>query len=127
MSWNNLTIGKKITFGFGLTLFILCIICLMSYNGVGGIVQNASQVIDGNKLDGNMAQKEVDHLNWANKVNALLTDETITQLDVQTDDHKCGFGKWLYGEGRKQAETLVFQDDLGPVGRRFESCRPDFF
>jgi methyl-accepting chemotaxis protein len=107
MNWNNLTIGKKITFGFGLILIILSIICVMSYTGVGGIVKDAEQVINGNKLDGNLAQKEVDHLNWANKVNALLTDETITQLDVQTDDHKCGFGKWLYGEGRQKAEALV--------------------
>ncbi len=118
MNWKNLTVGKKITFGFGLTLIILCIICAMSYTGVGGIVKNASQVIDGNKLDGNLAQKEVDHLNWANKVNALLTDETKTELDVQTDAHKCGFGKWLYGEGRKQAEALV--PSLGPIFKEIE-------
>lgn len=118
MSWENLTIGKKITFGFGLILIILCIICLMSYTGVGSIVKNASQVIDGNKLDGNLAQKEVDHLNWANKVNALLTDANITQLDVQTDDHQCGFGKWLYGEGRQQAEALV--PSLVPLFKEIE-------
>ena len=104
MKWKNLTIGKKITFGF--TLIIMSIICLISYTGVGGIVKNASQVIDGNKLDGNLAQKEVDHLNWANKVNALLTDETITQLDVQIDDHKCSFGKFIYGDtGKKTAAS----------------------
>ena len=107
MNWKNLTIGKKITFGFGLTLAILLVICIMSFTGVGGIVNNASQVIDGNKLDGNLAQKEVDHLNWANKINALLTDETVTELDVQTDDHQCDFGKWLFGEGRQQAEAMV--------------------
>jgi hypothetical protein len=29
----------------------------------------------------------------------VLTDEKITTLDGETDDHKCGFGKWLHGEG----------------------------
>lgn len=100
MSWKNLTIGKKTGIGFGVILVLLVVVGILSYTGVSGIVTNAVQVIEGNKLDGNMAQKEVDHLNWVNKVNALLTDDKITSLDVQTDDHKCGFGKWLYGEGR---------------------------
>lgn len=100
MSWKNLTIGKKTGIGFGVILVLLVVVGILSYTGVSGIVTNAVKVIEGNKLDGNLAQKEVDHLNWVNKVNALLTDDKITSLDVQTDDHKCGFGKWLYGEGR---------------------------
>ena len=107
MSWRNMTFGKKIAVGFGIVLILLVMVGGLSYTGVGDIVINAEDVIDGNKLDGTLAQKEVDHLNWAKKVNALLTNEKITTLDVETDDHKCGFGKWLYGEGRKQAEALV--------------------
>jgi methyl-accepting chemotaxis protein len=49
----------------------------------------------------------VDHLNWANEVNALLTDDTVSELRDQTDPHKSSFGQWYYGEGRKQAEALV--------------------
>ncbi len=107
MNWKDMTIGKKIGTGFGVIILFLIVLASMSFMGVGGIVKNASEVIEGNKLDGNLAQKEVDHLNWANQVNALLTDDAITQLDIQTDDHQCGFGKWLYGDGRKQAELLV--------------------
>ena len=107
MSWKNMTIGKKNAVGFGVVLILLAALALISYTGVDGIVNNAGEVIAGNKLDGNLAQKEVDHLNWANKVNALLTDEKVTTLEVETDDHKCAFGKWLYGEGRKEAEALV--------------------
>jgi methyl-accepting chemotaxis protein len=107
MSWKNLTIGKKIAIGFGVVMTLLVVCVVESFMGVGGIVGNASQVIDGNKLDCTLAQKEVDHLNWANSVNALLTDERITKLEVETDDHKCAFGKWLYGDERRQAEELV--------------------
>jgi methyl-accepting chemotaxis protein len=107
MNWKNLTIGKKVAVGFGVVLTLLTVVGLLSYTGVGGIVTNAGQVIDGNKLDGVLAQKEVDHLNWTGKVNALLTDKNVTELTVQTDDHKCGFGKWLYGDSRKEAERLV--------------------
>ncbi len=105
--FRNLTIGKKIGLGFAVVMVLVVLVALLSYTGVGGIVLNAGEVITGNKLDGNLAQKEVDHLNWANQVSALLTDEDVVKLDVQTDDHKCGFGQWLYGEGRKQAEAEV--------------------
>ncbi len=106
MNWETMTIGKKIAFGFGLILVLLGIVGFISFSGVGDIVRNAKTVIQGNKVDGKLAQNEVDHLNWAGKVNALITDDTITELQVETNDHKCGFGKWLHGEGRKEAERL---------------------
>ncbi len=107
MQWNKLTIGRKIALGFGVVLVLLAVVGVLSFTGVGGIVKNAKQVIDGNKLDGLLAQKEVDHLNWVNGVNALLTDEQVISLDVEKDHRKCGFGKWLYGEERKDAEKIV--------------------
>jgi methyl-accepting chemotaxis protein len=118
MKWRSMTIGRRIAFGFGIVLLLLTITGILSYVGVGGIVINASEVIDGNKLDGELAQKEVDHLVWCKKVNALLTDDSIHELTVQTDDHQCGFGKWLYGEGRTQAEALV--PTLAPLLKEIE-------
>ncbi|HAK44610.1 MAG TPA: chemotaxis protein [Spirochaeta sp.] len=97
----------KMVFGFGLVLVFLIASGGMSIVGISGIIGNAEIVIDGNKLDGLLAQKEVEHLNWAGEINALLTDDNVTELDVQLDDHECAFGKWLYGDGRKQAEALV--------------------
>ena len=118
MRWKSMSFGKKIAVGFGTVLVLLTVVGGMSFVGVGGIVENAKEVILGNKLDGDLAQKEVDHLNWINQVNALLTDEKVTTLDVETDDHKCGFGKWLYGEGRKHAETLA--PELAPLLKEIE-------
>ena len=119
MGWRDLTIGKKISAGFSVVIVLLVLIGVMSYFGVGSIVENAQEVIEGNKLDGSLAQKEVDHLNWVNQVNALLTDEAVTTLTVQTDDHECGFGKWLFGEGRKEAEVLV--PSLAPLFKEIET------
>ncbi len=114
----NLTIGKKIGLGFSVVMLLLALVAVLSYTGVGGIVMNAGEVITGNKLDGNLAQKEVDHLNWANNVIALLTDENVTELSVETDDHQCGFGKWLYGEGRKEAEKQI--PSIAPILKEIE-------
>jgi methyl-accepting chemotaxis protein len=105
--FKDMTLGKKLACGFGVVLLALALIVVLSFTGVSGIVKNAKEVIYGNQLDTVMAQKEVDHLNWVSKVNQLLTDEKVTQLNVQTDDHKCGFGKWLYSDARKEAETSI--------------------
>jgi methyl-accepting chemotaxis protein len=107
MNWKNMTIGKRISAGFSVVLILLVVIASANYLGVGKILINANEVIAGNKLDGTLAQKEVDHLNWISQVNALLNDDTVTELDVETDYTKCGFGKWLYGDERKAAEKLV--------------------
>jgi len=107
MNHKNWTIGKRIGVGFGVMLAMLAIVGFISFSGIGTIVRNAEQVIDGNRLDGLLAQKEVDHLNWANHVNALLTDDQVTHLSVQTDPTQCAFGRWLYGEERRSAEALV--------------------
>ena len=118
MNWKELTIGKKITIGFGIVIILLVVLGALSFTGVGGIVKNASEVIDGKALDGELAQKEVDHLNWIGQVNTLLTDEAVTKLTVQTDHTQCGFGKWLYGQGRKDAEALV--PSLAPLLKEIE-------
>jgi len=103
MNWKQMTIGKKINGGFGVVLSLLIAVVVLSYTIVGDV----GDVVKGSQLDGELAQKEVDHLNWVKKVDTLLTDDTVTQLDVQTDDRKCAFGKWLYGEGRNNAERMV--------------------
>ena len=107
MQLKNLTVGQRIRIGFGIVVLFLIVSGVLSFRGVGTIVDNAGEVIQGNMLDAVLAQKEVDHLNWANKVNALLTDDDVREIDVQLDHRNCACGKWLYGEGRAHAETLA--------------------
>ncbi len=104
MGWNNLSVNQKITIGFACVLALFIITGVITYLGVNRIINGAGEVITSNQLDGTLAQREVDHLNWVNQVNALIVDERVTTLKAETDDHKCGFGTWLYGEGRKKAE-----------------------
>jgi len=107
MSWTKMTIGKKISGGFLLVLALLVVMVITNTCGIQQIVHNAQEVIEGNHLDGLLAQKEIDHLNWVSKVSALLNDNAAQELAVETDHTKCGFGQWLYGDGRKEAERLV--------------------
>jgi len=118
MRWQNVTIGKKLGMGLGLTLALLAVLGLTSYMGVGQLVKDAEQVIHGNRLDSLLAQKEVDHLKWADKLLAYVVSGKTTKFDLQTDEHKCACGVWYYGEGRKEAERMV--PDLAPVLQEFE-------
>ena len=105
--FKKLTVGKQIALGFSVVLVLLAVIGLTSFTGVGGIVQNAVNMITGEGIKGEMSQREIDHLNWANGLTKYMNDPTVKELAVQTDHHKCGLGKWLYGEGRKHAETAL--------------------
>jgi len=99
------TISRRLTIGFACVLAVLVLCGILAFFGIRRIVLNAEEVIYGNSPDAIMAQKEVDHLNGVNTVSALLSDDAATELHVQTDDHACGFGQWLYGQARAEAES----------------------
>lgn len=119
MKWKNISLKGKFGIGFGLIIALLIGISAWSVLGIGTIVNNAKEVIGGNALRGDIVQKTVDHLKWAEKVQVLLSDDTVHTLDVQTDPKLCGFGKWYYGDGRISAETMVPQ--LAPILREIEA------
>ncbi len=107
MKWKDLKLGIKFFVSFGIIILFLIGVVIWATTGIGGIVTNAEEVIEGNKLRTDLEEIYVKHLIWAQNVNQLLTNESVTKLDVQTDPHKCAFGLWYYGEGRKHAETLA--------------------
>ena len=91
----------------GCALFMLVIVGTWSTVGIEGIVDDGLEVADGNSLTGELLQREVDHLNWVQALSAYLNDENVTELNIQLDHTKCGFGKWYYGKGREEAEALL--------------------
>ena len=101
------SLSRKIGVGFGTVLVLLAGLAARAFFGIGDIVGDATEVIDGNVVKGVMIEKEIDHLNWANQVGALINDPAVTTLAVQTDPHKCAFGQWYYGTERGAAEELV--------------------
>jgi methyl-accepting chemotaxis protein len=107
MNWKNLKLITKFSIGFGSVIILLIIVSYWALSGISGIIDNAEEVVEGNKLRTELKQRHVDHLKWASTVSNFVSDEEIDNLSVQTDYHQCGFGKWYYGEGRKKAEALV--------------------
>ncbi len=105
--FKQLTVGKKIGLGFATVLALLVVLAGAAVYGVNGMRGGVTTSIDVGKLNAELLCRKVDHLNWTAKVSALFTDDEVTQVDVQTDDHKCALGKWLYGPDRKDSEALA--------------------
>ncbi len=107
LNWKHWKLGRKLGFGFGLVLVLGIAASAWAVWGINTILGEAGEVIDGNALRGMLFQREIDHLNWANKVAVALNDDKTTGLDVQIDPHQCGFGAWYYSDQRTAAEARV--------------------
>lgn len=103
MNWKDFSIFKKLLIGFGFVLMLLTASGLLSINGIKNILARVEVLKDNNNIKQLLTEKEVDHLNWAQNLNALFTNDQVNELNVETDDHKCGLGMWLYGSGLQQA------------------------
>lgn len=118
MRWKDIKLGRKFAISFGIVIVLLAVVALWSIRGIGGIVGNAEEVIAGNQLRTNFNEKYVQHLKWTLALNDYITDDEVNELNVQTDFHKCAFGKWYYGDGRKHAETI--DPNLKPILAQME-------
>jgi methyl-accepting chemotaxis protein len=107
MHWRHLRLGNKIFVAIGSVLLLLALSMVWSIRGVSTIVRDGQEVSGGNRLRGELLQREVDHLKWAQSVGQFVYNPSVKELTVQIDPTQCGFGKWYYGQGLKQAERLL--------------------
>lgn len=101
------SLRKKLVSSFGVVLGLLVFVGVVAFWGMNVTQTKTTEAISLNELGANLRQREIDHLNWAATVSELLTDDSVTELKVETDPHKCGFGKWFYSEERTAAEHAV--------------------
>ncbi len=106
--WKDIRLSGKMAIGVGSILILLIFVVYRSVTGLGSAVDDGKEVASGNGLRGELLQREIDHLNWAGAVSNFINEKNPDkQLAVQLDHTKCGFGKWFYGQGRKEAEELL--------------------
>ncbi|MFH1215148.1 MAG: methyl-accepting chemotaxis protein [Pseudomonadota bacterium] len=107
MKWKDLSISIKLGIAFGGILLLTLIVGLVSTTGIATIIKDERALSEDNIIHSQILEAEIAHMNWAKQVAAFLADPNIHELDVQLDDRKCAFGKWLYGEERKHAEEML--------------------
>jgi methyl-accepting chemotaxis protein len=124
MNWKKLSIGRQIVTSFMVILCLLITIGFISYIGINSLKSNASLVIDGNRLDAILAGFEVDHLNWANRINGLLSNAENGTENTETRDRECFMGQWLGGLERKKYEAQI--PALAPLFASLEKPHAEF-
>ncbi|MCK5227538.1 MAG: methyl-accepting chemotaxis protein [Desulfobulbaceae bacterium] len=102
MTIKDIKIGRKLGLGFGIILALLVIIGVFSYSMLKGIDHSSHETLELAQKNEFILEKNVDHLKWLNTLNGLVFNDEIHSVELQTDDHQCSLGKWLYGEEAKQ-------------------------
>ena len=125
MKWRNLKLKWKLGVGFGAVLACLVGVGGGAIFGIGGLVDDAGEVIDGNRLDATLAEHELEQLNWTNQVSDLLTNDAVKKLAVGTDPIASPMGQWLHGEGRQHAEKSI--PSLAPMLAQLEQAHNDIY
>ena len=101
------TIGKLLTIGFTLTLSALALISIWSISGISKLTTEAKEVVHGNQIKAAMTQNEMDHLNWADQLSKFIFDDTVNNLDIETNPSLCAFGKWYHSPERQKLEQEI--------------------
>ena len=106
MAWRDVRLRNKFIVGFGSILMLFAITVVVAVMGIERIVDDAAEVIEGNKVTAKLEQGLSDHLQWASNVSAYITDRDVQELDVEVDPRQCSFGQWFYGQGRQNAQKV---------------------
>ena len=113
----NLRMAQKLGLLAASLLLLTGLICLIGITGLNRGVEQGQEVILGNQLSANLLEGEIDHLNWVKAVSNFLLDEHSKELSVELKHTDCKFGKWYYGNERKEIERQIpaLKDDLAAI------------
>jgi methyl-accepting chemotaxis protein len=98
---------NKLIISFGLIVMLFAACSIWTIYNLQILIRYAENNSEGRQLRENLKQIYLDHLIWSKKVSLFFVENNDDQIQVQTDDHQCNFGKWLYGDGRKDAVAVM--------------------
>ncbi len=99
--FKNLKLNGKMWSLTSLLLVAIIMLAILAFWSISDILSANKDFADAADHDTFMVEKEVDHLQWIEKVQELFVRNQKT-LDVQLDHTKCGLGKFLHGEESKE-------------------------
>ena len=97
MNWQKMSVARKMAVGFGGCVILISVLAFLNYYSLNRIKNLSKKVETSNNGYAFLLAKEIDHLKWIANINELFLNEEVNELSVETDDHKYGLGKWLYG------------------------------
>lgn len=112
----KLSIGKKISLGFGIMILLTVTVIGEGYYQISNLTTLFDASAAESKHSLFLTNKIIDHLNWVGKVQLGVLGNR--EIDVETNPHKCGLGKWLYkslGNQTLDAEEKKILRDIEPI------------
>lgn len=103
----NQRIIVKLGMAFGILILLLAVLGLTGYRGMQSTYSSTARTLEANDINAFALEKEIDHLKWMASLAEFAEDPEARRLAVEIDHTQCSLGKFLYGEGRRQAEDLV--------------------
>ena len=103
----KMKLSVKLMGAFLILNVVILIGGLVGWNGVSSSQGGMEKASYAERMARNLLRREIEHLNWAQKAGEFQRNESLTELAVEKDEHKCGFGRWYYGEDRKTMEAAI--------------------
>jgi methyl-accepting chemotaxis protein len=101
---HNMKLDMKLLVSFAVMSVIILIVGLVGWYGLSAFEAQMAEKNSHDEIQKILLQREIDHMNWANKVGSFQRNELMTTIDVEKNDHNCRFGKWYYSDERKKME-----------------------
>ena len=107
MRWRDIRLVYKLSLAFGVIFLLFGLYTVYNFKVIGDISGVSDALDRSSESELTLLKAENAHFVWAANVAAYLLDDTVTRLNVVTDGHQCTFGKWFYGEGRRELEQRL--------------------
>ena len=103
----NMSLRVKILLSFLPTVVVGILMAIIGIYGTSLISKEDQIAKTYNHFETAFAQAQIAHLNWLRTINNGLRTKS-EKIEIGTDGHQCGFGKWFYGDdsGVKAAAKL---------------------
>ena len=117
----RLKLSGRIFFGFIVIGALIVALGLVAHFGIDRTNKQVDEAMFAVDTVVKLQKMEIDHRKWAGAVEHTLIQNYSPgmQVNVEMDDHKCAFGKWLFGEPRKVLEARY--PKLVPIFEKFEA------
>jgi hypothetical protein len=103
----HLGMKTKLIAGFIIVAIFTLTVGSLGLSGIYDYASTSKHLVALKGMQQELAYREIDHLNWAMKAGAFQGNTSQKTIEVEKNDHNCKFGKWFFGEGRKELESAV--------------------
>ncbi len=107
MKLSDLKFGMKLTFLFGTIMFLFMTSTLLSLAKLSDLTTQAENNDAGHEIREVLKQAYIDHLIWHKNLSKVFTQNKISHINIETNEHHCNFGEWYYSEKRKETEAIM--------------------